>query len=133
MAFPSNLPYHCVPCLSVTYGLLISSSLAAKFLEGKFPALFIVVNSTEASTQASMSQFSSVQSLSRGRLSATPWTAARQASLSITNSWDLLKLMSIESVIPSKCHPLSSQLQSPRELQNVPGHPLCGSFQGEVG
>ena len=39
-------------------------------------------------------QFSSVQSLSQ--LFATPWTAARQASLSITNSWSLLKLMSIE-------------------------------------
>ena len=42
--------------------------------------------------------------------SATPWTAARQASLSITNSYSLLKLMSIESVMPSKhlilCHPL---------------------------
>ena len=40
----------------------------------------------------------------------TPWTAARQASLSITNSWSLLKLMSIESVMPSNhlifCHPL---------------------------
>ena len=42
----------------------------------------------------------SVQSLSRVRLFATPWTAARQASLSITNSWSLLKLMSIESVMP---------------------------------
>ena len=42
--------------------------------------------------------------------SATPWTAARQASLSITNSWSLLKLMSIESVMPSNhlFHPLSS-------------------------
>ena len=40
----------------------------------------------------------------------TPWTAAHQASLSITNSWSLLKLMSIESVMPSNhlilCHPL---------------------------
>ena len=45
-------------------------------------------------------QFSSVQSLSRVRLSATPWTAACQASLSITNSWSLLKFMSIESVMP---------------------------------
>ena len=45
--------------------------------------------------------FSSVQSLSRVRLFATPWTAAPQASLSITNSWSLLKLMSVESVIPS--------------------------------
>ena len=49
---------------------------------------------------------SSVQSLSRVRLFATPWTAARQASLSITNSRSLLKLMSIESLMTS--HPLSS-------------------------
>ena len=48
-----------------------------------------------------MVQFSSVQSLSWVRLFATPWIAARQASLSITNSWRLLKLMSIESVMPS--------------------------------
>ena len=54
--------------------------------------------------------FSSVQSLSRVRLFATPLTAARQASLSITNSQSSLKLMSIESVIPSShlilCRPL---------------------------
>ena len=54
--------------------------------------------------------FSSVQSLSRVRLFVTPWTAARQASLSITNSQSLLKLMSIELVMPSNhlifCHPL---------------------------
>ena len=53
---------------------------------------------------------SSGQSLSRVRLFVTPWTAARQAPLSITNSWNLLKLMSIESVIPSNhlilCHAL---------------------------
>ena len=46
-------------------------------------------------------EISSVQLLSRIRLFATPWTAACQASLSITNSWSLLKLMSIESVKPS--------------------------------
>ena len=46
-------------------------------------------------------QFSSVQPLSRVRLLATPWIAACQASLSITNSQSLLKLMSIESVMPS--------------------------------
>ena len=54
--------------------------------------------------------FSSVQLLRCIRLSATPWTAACQASLSITNSWSLLKLMSIESVRPSNhlilCRPL---------------------------
>ena len=52
----------------------------------------------------------SVQSLSRVQLFETPWTAARQASLSITNSQSLLKLMSIKSVIPSNhlilCCPL---------------------------
>ena len=57
-----------------------------------------------------MLQFSSVQSLSRVRLFVTPWTAACQASLSITSSWSLLNLMSIKSVMPSNhlilCHPL---------------------------
>ena len=52
----------------------------------------------------------SVQLLSRVRLFVTPWTAACQASLSITNSWSLLKLMSIESVMSSNhltlCHAL---------------------------
>ena len=47
-----------------------------------------------------LSFFSSFQSLSCVH-SATPWTAARQASLSMTNSWSLPRLMSIESVIPS--------------------------------
>ena len=65
---------------------------------------------------------SSVQSLSRVRLSATPWTTTHQASLSITNSWSLLKLMSIKLVMPSNhlilCHPLL-QLQS---------FPVSGSF-----
>ena len=55
-------------------------------------------------------RFSSVQSLSHVRLFATPWTATCQASLSITNSQSLLKLMSIESGMPSNhlilCHPL---------------------------
>ena len=55
-----------------------------------------------------MGFFSSVQSLCHVWLFATPWTAARQASLSITNSWSLLKLMSIELVMPSShfslCH-----------------------------
>ena len=46
-------------------------------------------------------QFSSVQSLSRVRLFATPRIAARQASLSITNSWSSLSLTSIESMMPS--------------------------------
>ena len=52
-----------------------------------------------------ISQFSSVQPLSHVRLFETPWTAARQSSLSITNSLSLLKLMSIQSVMPSN-HPI---------------------------
>ena len=64
----------------------------------------------ELDTSELIIQFSSVQSLSRVRLFATQRTAARQASLSITNSWSLLKLMSIKLVMPSNhlivCHPL---------------------------
>ena len=67
-------------------------------------------NLTEAEEIRFGKQISSVQSLSHVQLFATPWTAARQASLSITNSWSLPKLMSIESVMPSNylilCHPL---------------------------
>ena len=55
-------------------------------------------------------QFSSVQSLSPIRLFATPWTTTRQTSLSIANTWSLLKLRSMETVMPSKhlilCHAL---------------------------
>ena len=67
---------------------------------------------------------SSVQSLSRVRLFVTPWATARQASLSITNSWSLLKLMSIELVMPSNhlilCHPLllPSSFPSTRVFSN---------------
>ena len=61
-------------------------------------------------TQGTMTVFSSVQSLTCVWLFVTPWTAARQASLSITNSWSLLKCMSIELVMPSNhlilCRPL---------------------------
>ena len=67
-------------------------------------------------------EFSSITQLCP-TLFVMPWTAAHQASLSITNSWSLLKLMSIESVMPSNrlilLHPLSSCLQS---------FPASGSF-----
>ena len=66
---------------------------------------------------------SSVQSLSCVRLFATPWIAACQAPLSITNTQGLLKLMSIESVMPSNhlilCHPLLLLTES---------FPASGSF-----
>ena len=58
----------------------------------------------------SNNQFTLVQSPSRVQLFVTPWTTARQASLSITNSRSLLQFVSIESVMPSNhlilCHPL---------------------------
>ena len=61
-------------------------------------------------------QFGSVQLLSHIRLFVTPWTVAHQASLSITNSWSLLKLMSMASVMPSNhlilWHPLLLLLPS---------------------
>ena len=66
-------------------------------------------------------QFSSVQSLSHVRLFATPWIAARQASLSITNSQSLLKHMSIESMMPSShlilCCPLLLLPPSPPSIR----------------
>jgi len=69
-------------------------------------------------------QIRSDQSLSHVRLFATPWTAAHQASLSITNSWSSLKLTSIESVMPSShlilCHPLSSCPQSLPASESFP-------------
>ena len=72
----------------------------------------------------SRKEFSSVQLLGCVRHFGTPWTAARQASLSITNSWILLKHMSIVSVMPTNhlilCYPFSSHLQS---------FPASGSFQ----
>ena len=72
---------------------------------------------------ASFISFSSLQSLSLARLFVTPWTAACQASLSITNSWSLFKLMAIE-----QCHPtiLSSVIPFCSHLQSFPS---SGSFQ----
>ena len=69
-----------------------------------------VSKSLTPSSHCQVLQFSSVQSLSRVQLFATPWIAAHQASLSITNSRSSLRLTSIELVIPSShlilCHPL---------------------------
>ena len=58
----------------------------------------------------------SVQSLSCVRLFATPWTAAYQASLSITNSWSVLKLIFIELVMPSNCLILCCPLLLPPSI-----------------
>ena len=88
-------------------------------------------------------QFSSVQSLSCVWLSVTPWIAAHQDSLSITNSQSLLKLMSVESVMPSShlilCRPLllpSSIFPSIRVFSNESvlhiRWPMCWSFSFSI-
>ena len=79
--------------------------MAAFYVEGKGSYPFSCIVDCEL-----LILFSSVQSLSRARLFATPWTAACQASLSITSSWSLPKLTSVEPVMPSNhlmlCCPL---------------------------
>ena len=74
-------------------------------------------------------QFSSVQSLSRVQLFVTPWTTARQTSLSITSSQSLLKLMFIEWVMPSNhlilCCPL---LLSPLTFPSISSFPMSQFF-----
>ena len=94
-------------------------------------------------------QFMSVQSLNRLRLFVTPWTSAHQASLSIRvflsiiNSWSLLKLMSIKSVMPSNhlnlCHPfllLPSTFPSIRVFSNESDlhirWPMCWRFSFSI-
>ena len=71
--------------------------------------LYVALEGNQDPTLSSV-QFSSFQSFSRVRLFATPWNAAHQASLSVTNSQSLLKLKSMESVMSSNhlilCHPL---------------------------
>ena len=70
----------------------------------------VCVSPAHTDPSVSISHLQVTVQLSRVRLSATPWTAARQASLSITNSQSLLKLVSTESVMPSNhlilCCPL---------------------------
>ena len=74
--------------------------------------------------QAFSTQFGTVQLLSHVQLFATPWITARQASLSITNSWSLLKLMPIESVMPSShlilCLPLLLLPSIPPSIRSFP-------------
>ena len=81
--------------------------------------------------------FSSVQSLSRVRLFTTPWLAARQASLSITNSQNSLRLMSIKSVMPSSylisVVPFSSCPQSLPALESFPMSQIFTLFGQSTG
>ena len=81
-----------------------------KYLLGARPRIYHSTENEREEHEKKSLQFSSVQLLSRVQLFATPWTAARQASLSITNSGSSPKPQSIESVMPSNhlilCHPL---------------------------
>ena len=86
------------------------------FMQGE---TFLVTNMNSI---ASINKFSSLQLLSPVRLFATPWTAARQASLSITNSQSLLKLMPNKSVVPS------NHLSSVVPFFCLQSFPASGSF-----
>ena len=96
----------------IVYFAFSEATLLLNFLCPSLPyfSIYVCVHIYMHTHGIILSVFSSVQWLSHVRLFATPWTAARQASLSITNSWSLLKLMSIESVMPSNhlilCRPL---------------------------
>ena len=115
---------------SVTpFTVVHEASLSMRFPRQKywhglpFPSPWILQSIGSQRVRHDWSNFSSFQSLSFVWLFAIPWTAARQAYLSITNSQSLLKLMSIESVMPSNhlilCHP-------PSHIQSFPA---SGSFQ----
>ena len=96
---------------SLIYFFIHSANICCQTLYGILRIWWWYRRYTRALPLQSLGQcFSSAQLLSCVLLFATPWTAARQASLSITNSRSLLKLMSLESVMPSNhltlCHPL---------------------------
>ena len=98
--------------------LLIMSSSCRCLFPGLYIDMLLHVN---------ICKFSSVQSLSYVQLFVTPWIAAHQASLSITKTWSSLKLMSIESVMPSShlilCHPLLLLLPVPPSLRVFSSEP----------
>ena len=113
-AFPANF-HKIVPSWGIGWRLNGHSFIWSSFLRKDEPMAFSTILAEisivwpQDETRV-LNEFSSVQSLSCIRLSATPWTAACPASLSITNSRSLPKLMSIESVMLSNhlilCHPL---------------------------
>ena len=79
----------------------------------------MIIKFQQRKNNSQPTQFSSVQLLSRVQLFATPWTAACQASLSITNSWSLLKLISITSVMPYNHFILCSPLLLPSIFRSI--------------
>ena len=103
--FPGDLPNPGIKPMSH-----VSPTLAGGFFSTEPPGKPMSRIRDPIQLQFSSVQFSSVLSLSHVLLFATPWNAACQSCLSITNSWGLLKLMSIQSVMPSNhlifYHPL---------------------------
>ena len=101
---------HIYPCV---YHMILKSSVYLMYLKNCFMASRIVLqvgfSKKQILRQTSFFSFVVAQSLSRVWLFGIPWTAAHEASLSFTNSWNLFKLMSIESVMLSNrlilCHP----------------------------
>ena len=137
---------------SALFFLFLGPGLSSEASENK-PAYSLVSLMTPSHVEDSLDgltwSLNSVQSLSCVRLFVTPWTAARQASLSITNSRSLLKLKSTESLMPSNhlivCHPLlllpssfsasdPSIISPPTRCKNslLPGC-QCRRFQGGHG
>ena len=92
LVFPIMITFSMLNNRSIWHFILflILGGIPVVFLHG-MPALELIY----------VQHISSVQSLSRVRLFVTPWITAHQASLSITNSWSSIKLMSMESVMPS--------------------------------
>ena len=125
-SFVSNSlwPHGCNPPGSSAHGIFqarILEWVAISYSRGSSrPMDWTQVSRVSRITRRILYQFSSVQSLSRVRLSATPWIPARQASLSITNSRNSLILTSIESVMPSShlilCRPLLILPQIPPRI-----------------
>ena len=93
-------------------------------LDGHESEWTLGVGDGQAPVHGGLACCNSVQSLSHVRLLATPWIAARQASLSITNSWSSPKLMSIESVMPSShlilCYHLLLMPPTPPSIRVFP-------------
>ena len=109
-----SLPFSSVDVLQVNPDFAANTAVRVWLLahEAHEPSLGNKSSASECHSSAVIwvesVQFSSVQSFSHVQLFATPWTVARQVSLSITNSLSLLRLMSIESVMPSNHLILSS-------------------------
>ena len=110
MGFPRQKHWSGLPFFSPRHlpdpGIVpVSPAFAGRFFTTEPPGKPSIIQTLQLRLTAK-----SVQSLSHVQLFATPWTAACQAFLSVTHSWSLLKLMSIESVMPSNhvilCHPL---------------------------